>query len=200
MSSNATSYRSAPGMSAALGFDELAADTKAVSGLAHAPFQHIAHPELAPDLLHINGLAFVDEARIAGDHEQPVDAREAGDDILDHPVGEILLARVAAHVLERQHGDRRFFGQREIRRGLFRCNRLRLRRGLCLRGNADGQRINPHRLGDILELGRAKIVDGKVDFRLHLAIGILGKADGAGLSDPFQSRGDIHAIAHQVAV
>jgi hypothetical protein len=31
---------------------------------------------------------FVSEARITGDHEQPADARERGDDLLDHVVGE----------------------------------------------------------------------------------------------------------------
>ena len=33
-----------------------------------------------------------------------------------------------------------------------------------------------------------------------MPVGILGKADRAGLRDAFQSRGDIHAIAHQIAV
>jgi len=63
-----------------------------------------------PDLLHIDRLAFVGKARIAGDHEQPADARERSDDLLDHAVGEILLLRVAAHVLERQHRDGRLVG------------------------------------------------------------------------------------------
>jgi hypothetical protein len=33
-----------------------------------------------------------------------------------------------------------------------------------------------------------------------LAVGVLGKADRAGLSDPFQSRSDVDAVAHEVAV
>ena len=50
---------------------------------------------------------------MARDHEQPLDAREARDDVLDHPIGEIVLRRIAAHVLKRQHRDGRLFGQRE---------------------------------------------------------------------------------------
>ena len=35
---------------------------------------------------------------------------------------------------------------------------------------------------------------------LDLPIGVLGKADRARLGDAFQSRGDIDAVAHQIAV
>src|SRR4051794_9110082 len=42
--------------------------------------------------------------------------RKRGDDLFDHPVGEIFLFRVAAHVLERQYRYRRLVGQREPRR------------------------------------------------------------------------------------
>src|SRR6185437_16334545 len=93
-------------MRAGLRFDELSGDADAVARLAHAAFEHIAYAELAPDALDVDGLALVDEARIARDHEQPADAREAGDDILDHAVGEILLFGIAAEILEGQHGDR----------------------------------------------------------------------------------------------
>ena len=89
-------------MRAGLGVDELRGDAHAVARLAHAAFEHIADAELASDLPHVDRLALVGEARIARDHEQPFDARQAGDDVLDHAVGEILLLRIAAHVLERQ--------------------------------------------------------------------------------------------------
>jgi hypothetical protein len=36
--------------------------------------------------------------------------------------------------------------------------------------------------------------------RAHLPIGVLGKANRAGLRDPLQSRGNIDAVAHQIAV
>ena len=73
-------------------------------------------------------------------------------------------------------------------------------RGLRLRRLADFERIDPDRLGDVLELGRAEIADRQIEPPLDLAIGILGQADRAGLGDAFQPRGDIDAVAHQVAV
>ena len=73
-------------------------------------------------------------------------------------------------------------------------------RGLRLRGLADLKRIDPDRLGDVLELGRAEIADREIEPLFHLPIGLLGEADRAGLGDPLQPRGDIDAVAHQVAV
>ena len=110
-----SAQRCAPG----LGLDQLGGDAQAIASLAHAAFQDIAHAEFASHLPDVDGLALVDEARIAGDDEQPFDARQPGDDVLDHAVGEIFLLRVAAHVLERQHGDRRLVGERE--RGAGAC-------------------------------------------------------------------------------
>ena len=49
-------------------------------------------------------------------------------------------------------------------------------------------------------MGRAQIAHGEIEPRLHLSIGVLGKADRPGLGDTFQSRGDIDAVAHQIAV
>ena len=71
---------------------------------------------------------------------------------------------------------------------------------LRLRGHADLQRIGPDRLRDVLELRRAEIGDGQIEPALHLAVGVLGKADRAGLGDAFQPRGDVDAVAHQIAV
>src|SRR5271167_3899421 len=73
-------------------------------------------------------------------------------------------------------------------------------RGLRLRGDADSQRIDPDRLGDVLELGRAEIADREIEPPFDLAIGVLGKRDCAGLGDSLEPRGDIDAVAHEVAV
>jgi hypothetical protein len=62
------------------------------------------------------------------------------------------------------------------------------------------QRINSHRLDDVLEPGLTEIVDLEVEAGAHLPVGVLGKADRAGLRDPLQSRGNIDAVAHQIAV
>ena len=58
----------------------------------------------------------------------------------------MLLFRVAANIGERQNDDREArWGGFFVRRG---------RRGLRLSGLADVKRIDPDRLGDVLELGR----------------------------------------------
>ena len=90
-------------MRAGRGLDQLRGDAHSIGGLAHATLQHIAHAELASDLLHIDAAALISEAQIAGDHEEPSDAAERGDDLLDHAVGEILLLGIGAQVLKRQY-------------------------------------------------------------------------------------------------
>ena len=62
------------------------------------------------------------------------------------------------------------------------------------------QRINPDRLGDVLELRRAEIGNGEIEPALDLPIGVLGKTDRARRGDALQSRRDVDAVAHQVAV
>ena len=71
-----------------------------------------------------------------------------------------------------------------------------------LRGHrpADFERIGPNRLGDVLELDWAKIVDRKIEPRSHLPIGVFGEADTVRLGDALQPRSDVDAVAHQVAV
>src|ERR1700722_16165080 len=72
--------------------------------------------------------------------------------------------------------------------------------GLRLRRLADVERINPDRLGDVLELGLAEVGDRQIKPSFDLTIGVLRKADRAGTCDPFEARRDIDAVAHQVAV
>ena len=90
--------------------------------------------------------------------------------------------------------------ERRERRTLFRLGGLRLGRRLRLGGDAYLQRIDPDRSFDVLELRRAEISDRHIEPAAHLAVGVLGKTDRAGRGDAFQSRGDIDAVAHQVAV
>jgi hypothetical protein len=79
-------------MRAACCIDQLCVDAYPVSALSYRAFQHVADAELTADLLNIDRLALVREARIAGDNEQPADAGERGDDLLDHAVREMRNA------------------------------------------------------------------------------------------------------------
>ena len=90
-------------MHAGPGLDKLCGNAHAVARLAHRAFEHVANTELAADLLQVDRLALIRKARIAGDHKEPANAAERGDDLLDHAVGEILLLGIAAQVLKRQY-------------------------------------------------------------------------------------------------
>ena len=80
------------------------------------------------------------------------------------------------------------FGRRDRRR------RFRLRR------LADFERIDPDWIGDVLELGWAEIGDREIKPPLHLTVSVLRQADRPGRGDAFEPRGDVDAIAHQIAV
>ena len=67
-------------------------------------------------------------------------------------------------------------------------------------GRADFQRIGAHRLGDVLELGLAEVGDSEIEPPIDLPIGLLGQTDRPRFGDALQTRGDIDAVAHEVAV
>src|SRR5437879_7980172 len=50
--------------------DELAGDAQPIAGPSDRAFQNVADAELARDVPDVHSPAFVDEAGIAGDHEQ----------------------------------------------------------------------------------------------------------------------------------
>src|SRR6516162_1467222 len=89
-------------MRSGLSLDELCSDANATPGLSHTSFEYVSYAEFASNLLYVHRAALVDEAGIACDHEHPFDARETGDDFLNDTVAEVLLLRIAAHVVERE--------------------------------------------------------------------------------------------------
>ncbi len=94
-------------MGAARAVNELHIDAHAAVAAPHAAFEHITHAEIAADLLHVSGTATKDEAGIARNHEQPLDARQARDDVGGHAIGE---PGGIAGMLERKDRNRRLFG------------------------------------------------------------------------------------------
>src|SRR5882672_7423153 len=62
------------------GLDQLCSNAHALAGLAHGAFQDVAYAQLPADLLHVYSPPFASEARIAGDNEEPADARKRSDD------------------------------------------------------------------------------------------------------------------------
>ena len=109
-----------PDAGTGFGFAQLPGHAHLASRATHAAFENITHAEFASDRPDVNRLAFVDEGRVARDDEQPLDAGEAGDDFLDHPVHKIVLLAVAGQVAKRHHGDGRAVSRRLQARRLIR--------------------------------------------------------------------------------
>ena len=97
--------------------DQLTGYADPIGALAHRTLEHIPNTQFAAEPLHIDVLPLVGEARIAGDDGKPADPREGGGDLLDHPVGEILLLQVTAEIVERQDRQRRLLRHRQAVRG-----------------------------------------------------------------------------------
>jgi hypothetical protein len=101
------------------------------------------------------------------------------------PSGEILLLRVAAHVVERQHRDRRSLGQ-------------------CQSGHGSRRRrfsphpIHPDHLSDVLDLLIAKVVERQRQLVADVIACRGRNADGAGIGERLQSGRDVHPVAKQI--
>ena len=81
-----------PTVGAGRGIDELRRDADAIAGAADAAFEDVTDAKLATDLPDVRRLAFVLEARVAGDDEQLGEARQLGDDVFGDAVAEVVLA------------------------------------------------------------------------------------------------------------
>src|SRR5271165_4121338 len=104
----------------------------------------------------------------------------------------MLLFRVAADIGKRQDDHRETRGAGFFRRWDW--------GGLRMDWFADVERIDPQRLGNVLEALRAEVADLEIEPLFHLPVGLLRKTDRAGLSDAFEPRGDVDPVAHQIAV
>src|SRR6516164_9324816 len=98
---------------AGIGLDQLRRDPYPTARFAHATLDDVAHPQFLSDLPNVNGPALVGEGRGARDYREGAPACEQRDDVLGDTVGKEFLLRVAAHIGERQHRDRRLLGQSE---------------------------------------------------------------------------------------
>src|SRR6516164_403727 len=176
------------------GIDQLPGDAYPVSALSHRAFEHIPDAQIAPDLFHIDGTALVGERRVAGDHEEPFDPGESGDDLFDHAVGKIFLLWIPAHILERKHCDRRLVGKRQR---LVVKHRGQPRPRLY----GDGTVPNPVHTywpSDVLDAPLAQILESKVQLVADLVIHCPGNTNPARLSERFEASRNIDAVAEDV--
>jgi hypothetical protein len=86
--------------------DELASDAHSLPRAADAAFKYVADAEFSSNLAYIHRLAFVGEARIAGDDEKLREARQLRDDVLSDSVAEVVLLWIPAEVRKGEDGDR----------------------------------------------------------------------------------------------
>src|SRR5215472_4092055 len=172
-----------------LRLDELPSDTDAIACLTQAAFEDVAHPELAPDLLHVDRTALVGEAGVSRDDKQRGIARERSDNVFSDAVGEELLVGVGAHIDERQHRDRRFVRQRQGSRPL---------RGIS--GSTHGYPIHSHRPYDVLQVLLPDVLKGKVELTRGILLHARRHANAARFSQAFEANCHVHAIPKDVAV
>src|SRR5215467_5086306 len=138
----------------------------------------------------MNGLTLVGEARIPGDHEKPSDARERSDDFLDHTVREIVLLRVATHVLEGQYGYGRFIRERQ--------RRWSERRWVLRSQIADS--VHPHWPRNVLEGLFAQVIVGEIKFACRVLLNARRNADAPWMGQTFETGRNIHPVTENVAV
>ncbi|MCY1231172.1 hypothetical protein D9M72_436100 [compost metagenome] len=171
--------------------DELDGDAHPLADLANAAFHQVLRPEPCGHLARVDRLVLVDEARIARDDEELMAARQRSDDVFGQAIGEELLIRVAAHVVERQHHDRR------LADGPFRIGLVRRRR----QDHAFGpDAIEMHGAADVLQYLLAKVFDRQFEAVGHLCRHRGGHADAADIGQLLDARGDVDAVAEDVVV
>ena len=133
--------------------------------------------------------ALVGEARVARDHEQPAQPREAGDDVFGDPVGEVLLLGVAAHVGNGSTAMDGLAGSGRAAAADGRCPRLHRRR----------EPIDAHRPRDVLELALAQILEAELELASHLVVDTRCDTQmPPGSASAFEPCRDVDAVAVDV--
>src|SRR5918997_6000522 len=162
-----------------LGLYQLAGDPDPRAGLADAALQRVAHAERAADLAQVRLTPLVREGAGAPDDEERAHARERRGQLLRDAVGEVVLLRVAAEVLEGQHHQggpvRRWQG-------------LRRAPGPSLAPDAEGV----HRARHVLPRPRAAVLEAAAEAPARLVAHRRRDHYATGLRQRFQPRGDVH--------
>ena len=175
-------------MPAGFSVNELRIHAHALSRLADAPFEHVAHAELASDLFHVNRLALEREGGIARDHERAGQPRQLGGEIFGQAIDEIVLISIPSEICERQDHDRQ----------LGYADRADRYIGACPPGHGTLYRIGSHRPRNVLQVLLAHVDELGRDLVLDLMVRRIGDGDAARLRDAFEPGRDVHPIAQDV--
>src|SRR5262249_16297396 len=142
------------------------------------------HAEFTRDLLYVNGATLVDEAGVSGDDKKRLAARQHRDDVLGDAIGKVFLFRVAGHILEGKHGDRRFVGKGEGR------SRRQYR------GDGRGiQAVDAYWACDVLEDPRTEVSKFKRQLVMNLVVCGTGNANAPGFGNTLKARCNVDAVA-----
>src|SRR5258708_5117619 len=159
--------------------DQLASYADAVAGFAYASFQNVADAQISGHLLDVDRFSLEREAGVSCDDKKLLVTRERRDDFLHHPVREVFLLRVTAHILERQHGDVRLVGKRERLFGVNgRARNIRDSNPSILRSSC----VDAHEAVDVFQFPLADAVEGELGLAPYLLEGIGRKIDAPRLA------------------
>ena len=175
-----------PEVAFGLAVQQLGGDAHAIAGLAHAALQEVAGRQGCGNVLGLDGASLVLERLVARDNLEGPEARQGGDDVLRHAVGEKGLVRVVGEGREGQDGD----GRPRLRLG----RRRRLGRPCLRRPVPDLERP-----GDVLDLLQPAVPPSEIEAVAHLAVGIVREGHPAGRGQGLQAGGQIDPVAEQIA-
>src|SRR4029079_15152622 len=100
--------------------------------------------------------------------------RKRGDDFFHNTIGEVVLLRITAQVLEWQHGDRGFV--RKSKRRLFWAH-----------SSVQACPIDPHRSSDVLHLLLTRKFKSNVNLALQMIVGCTRTSDPTRFSQFLQT-------------
>ena len=88
--------------------NELRRDADSPFGSSYATFENILHAQSSSDYADVHGAIFEGECGGTRGNPQIGDLRQAVQELLGKPIGEVLVFRIIAEVFERENRDRGF--------------------------------------------------------------------------------------------
>ena len=177
-----------PEVPAGHGLDELGRDPHPLAGRADAALEHVADAELPADLAHVDRLALVGEARVAGDDEEALSRDSA---VVMSSVMPSAKNSCSGSALMLSNGSTAIDGRSGSgQRGPFRrCAPL-----------PPSQPVDPDGPLDVLELPLAEVLEVAAELALEVVVGRARDHHAARLGELLEAGGDVHPVAVEVAV
>ncbi len=176
--------------------DQLRCDSNAAAAAPHTSFHDVPHAQFPRHVRDPHGPSSIGERGIARRYEQIRVARQFGDDVLGDAVREVLMFRIATHVLEWQHGDGRLVGKCERRSLALERTRCGRRRAAMAGRNAPCS----HRFSNVLKRLHPEVVADHFDFAPNLTIGVVRQTNITWLGNTLQPSGNIDTVAEDIVL